>query len=103
LAGVDPNDLARILAMIIQQRAQAPGRVDSSQILAANFPQPPAALFRPSSGRFGQNNAIFSNVSKVPGQGDKRLANVSAAVINVLRALEQKKLKQNLPGGGGSP
>ena len=93
------NKALLTLIMTLQQRANDPNTVDPNAILQRSFPQPPAQSFRPSSGQFGQNAASFSNVSSVPGQGDRRLANTGSTIINIIRAIQAAKQKK--PGGGG--
>jgi hypothetical protein len=88
------NKMLRALVMILQDRALEPGLVDPRAILERNFPQPPAGAFRPTSGAFGQNNAIFSNVSAVPSRGDRRLANVGSVLLNTIKAMESRKKKE---------
>ena len=95
----ETNKLLQALVMILQQRTAEPDFVDSQALLARSFPQPPASSFRPSSGQFGQNNAIFSNVSQVPSRGQRRLADTGATLLNVIKAIQARKKGQ---GGGKS-
>jgi hypothetical protein len=81
----------RAFILTLQNRADEPEFADPNAILQRSFPQPPASSFRPTSGRFGQNNAIFSNVSAVPSKDQRRLANVGAAILNVIKAAQAAK------------